>query len=254
MKGWLEDIPFADHNAMLDPSCSDLTGPARWSWLGYLDWDKRGPPGGARPEPAQAEPVRRRFVVRTLGASITSTAPWQVLRGLRALDYDMSEKLGPAGPGTGSPPARTTTAGGAKAATPTTTRRSRGKGPSHREPDLVGVDGPDRGGRTWIPPPCRRACSTSSTPRNADGSWSEDEITGTGFPKVFYLKYDMYRNNFPLLALATYENARHGVFRPGHMQLKPAARNKYYPKLRKLAPQLATVVAGIFSTADSQAS
>ena len=26
MKGWLEDIPFADHNAMLDPSCSDLTG------------------------------------------------------------------------------------------------------------------------------------------------------------------------------------------------------------------------------------
>ena len=81
--------------------------------------------------------------------------------------------------------------------------------------------------------------------QNADGSWSEDEITGTGFPKVFYLKYDMYRNNFPLLALATYENARAGVFRPGHMQLKPAARNRYYPKLRKLAPQLVTVVAGV---------
>ncbi|MEI9864078.1 MAG: hypothetical protein WDN00_05905 [Limisphaerales bacterium] len=28
--------------------------------------------------------------------------------------------------------------------------------------------------------------------------------TGTGFPKVFYLKYDMYRNAWPLLALATY--------------------------------------------------
>jgi squalene cyclase len=40
--------------------------------------------------------------------------------------------------------------------------------------------------------------------QNADGSWSEDEITGTGFPKVFYLKYDMYRNAWPLLALATY--------------------------------------------------
>ena len=60
--------------------------------------------------------------------------------------------------------------------------------------------------------------------QNADGSWTEDEITGTGFPKVFYLKYDMYRNNFPLLALATYENARSGIFRPNHIQSKVAAR------------------------------
>src|SRR5260370_23753778 len=40
--------------------------------------------------------------------------------------------------------------------------------------------------------------------QNADGSWTEHETTGTGFPKVFYLKYDMYRNSWPLLALATY--------------------------------------------------
>ena len=40
--------------------------------------------------------------------------------------------------------------------------------------------------------------------QNPDGSWSEDETTGTGFPKVFYLKYDIYRNAWPLLALATY--------------------------------------------------
>ena len=69
--------------------------------------------------------------------------------------------------------------------------------------------------------------------QNADGSWSEDEITGTGFPKVFYLKYDMYRNNFPLLALATYENARNGVFRPGHMQLQPVARKKLLPEAQE---------------------
>ena len=30
-------------------------------------------------------------------------------------------------------------------------------------------------------------------------------MPGTGFPKVFYLKYDMYRNAWPLLALATYK-------------------------------------------------
>jgi squalene-hopene/tetraprenyl-beta-curcumene cyclase len=40
--------------------------------------------------------------------------------------------------------------------------------------------------------------------QNPDGSWTEDHITGTGFPKVFYLKYDMYRNNWPLLALTDF--------------------------------------------------
>jgi squalene-hopene/tetraprenyl-beta-curcumene cyclase len=42
--------------------------------------------------------------------------------------------------------------------------------------------------------------------QNPDGTWSESETTGTGFPRVFYLKYDMYRNSWPLLALATYRN------------------------------------------------
>jgi squalene-hopene/tetraprenyl-beta-curcumene cyclase len=46
--------------------------------------------------------------------------------------------------------------------------------------------------------------------QNEDGSWTEDEITGTGFPKVFYLKYDMYRNAWPLLAMATYRRLLRG--------------------------------------------
>ena len=41
--------------------------------------------------------------------------------------------------------------------------------------------------------------------QNRDGSWTELETTGTGFPKVFYLKYDMYRNSWPLLAMATFQ-------------------------------------------------
>jgi hypothetical protein len=43
--------------------------------------------------------------------------------------------------------------------------------------------------------------------QNPDGSWSETLITGTGFPLVFYLKYDMYRNNWPLMALARYRTS-----------------------------------------------
>jgi squalene-hopene/tetraprenyl-beta-curcumene cyclase len=39
-----------------------------------------------------------------------------------------------------------------------------------------------------------------------DGSWSEPDFTGTGFPGVFYLKYHLYRNSFPVYALARYAN------------------------------------------------
>jgi squalene-hopene/tetraprenyl-beta-curcumene cyclase len=38
--------------------------------------------------------------------------------------------------------------------------------------------------------------------QNEDGSWDEPEFTGTGFPKVFYLKYHYYPIYFPLMALA----------------------------------------------------
>ena len=38
----------------------------------------------------------------------------------------------------------------------------------------------------------------------SDGSWKEELATGTGFPKVFYLKYHLYRHYFPLMALGRY--------------------------------------------------
>ena len=40
-----------------------------------------------------------------------------------------------------------------------------------------------------------------------DGSWQEAAYTGTGFPKAFYLRYDLYRIYFPLLALARYRTS-----------------------------------------------
>ena len=41
-----------------------------------------------------------------------------------------------------------------------------------------------------------------------DGTWDEDQFTGTGFPRVFYLKYHYYRIYFPLMALARYARLR----------------------------------------------
>jgi squalene-hopene/tetraprenyl-beta-curcumene cyclase len=51
--------------------------------------------------------------------------------------------------------------------------------------------------------------------QNTDGSWNESAeglrsqsvYTGTGFPRVFYLGYHLYRQYFPLLALTTYQKA-----------------------------------------------
>jgi squalene-hopene/tetraprenyl-beta-curcumene cyclase len=37
-----------------------------------------------------------------------------------------------------------------------------------------------------------------------DGSWDEPHTTGTGFPRVFYLVYTLYRDYFPLIALTAY--------------------------------------------------
>ncbi len=41
--------------------------------------------------------------------------------------------------------------------------------------------------------------------QQADGSWEEEAYTGTGFPRAFYLHYDLYRIYFPLMALARYQ-------------------------------------------------
>ncbi len=42
------------------------------------------------------------------------------------------------------------------------------------------------------------------TTMNVDGSWSESEFAGTGFPGHFYINYHQYRNQFPLTALGRY--------------------------------------------------
>jgi squalene-hopene/tetraprenyl-beta-curcumene cyclase len=43
-----------------------------------------------------------------------------------------------------------------------------------------------------------------------DGGWEEALSTGTGFPCVFYLKYHLYRNSFPVLAMSAYLKATGG--------------------------------------------
>jgi squalene-hopene/tetraprenyl-beta-curcumene cyclase len=43
-----------------------------------------------------------------------------------------------------------------------------------------------------------------------DGSWDEPYFTGTGFPPDFMIRYHLYRDVFPVMALGRYRNARRG--------------------------------------------
>jgi len=51
---------------------------------------------------------------------------------------------------------------------------------------------------------CKRGIDFLITTQKTDGSWSEAEHTGTGFPGHFYIRYHGYRHYFPLLALGRY--------------------------------------------------
>jgi squalene cyclase len=81
--------------------------------------------------------------------------------------------------------------------------------------EIYGKDDPDlRRAILWL---CATQLSAEDAPhrdRNPDrdppGSWVETEFTGTGFPKVFYLRYHLYRLYFPVMAIGRFARA-HGI-------------------------------------------
>ncbi len=202
-KGILEKVPFADHNAMLDPECADIAARIL-EVLGDENFSQDHPQVSKAIDFLwQTQEEDGSWYGRWGVNYIYGT--WQVLRGLNALDVDMSLpqlmksrdwlesiQLGDGGWGercdTYDDPI------------------NKGKGPSTASQSawalmgLIAFNDMDR-------PSIRRGVNYLMEQQNTDGTWDEDEITGTGFPKVFYLKYDLYRISWPLLALASYRNA-----------------------------------------------
>ena len=152
----LTKLPFADHNAMLDPSCADITARVL-ELLGTLGYRAGPPVGRARPRVSFARRRSRKGAGTAAGGSTTSTAPGRSCRGSapstsRWITRRSSRPCaGSSRPS--SPPER-----GARRAEATTTRPQ-----GHRRADPVadrlGHARADRG-RTSVE---RRRCGTGST-------------------------------------------------------------------------------------------
>ncbi|MBI1914857.1 MAG: squalene--hopene cyclase [Planctomycetes bacterium] len=199
----LTQVPFADHNAMLDPSCPDITARVLEA-LGDYGY---GPdhPQVARAlrfleqtqEPAGGWPGR--WGVNYLYGT------WQVLIGLKNAGFDM-----------GHPMVRRAVAWLFSVQQP-----GGGWGEScasYDDPRLAGKGTPTASQTAWALLALLAAGEARSTAvrtgvdwllrrQRPDGTWHEDQFTGTGFPKVFYLKYHLYSLYFPLMALARYRTA-----------------------------------------------
>jgi squalene-hopene/tetraprenyl-beta-curcumene cyclase len=196
----LENVPFADHNAILDPSCCDVTARVL-EILGNL---------GFRPGHREIDRA-----VHFLKEKQETEGAWygrwgvnyiygtsQVLRGLLAIGVDMNETWIQRGRDWLE---RHQNADGGWGETVASYDDSKLRGhgtstPSQTAWALLGLCAFQDTRRKSIENGIRYLIHT----QNPDGSWSETLVTGTGFPRVFYLKYDMYRNNWPLMALARY--------------------------------------------------
>jgi squalene-hopene/tetraprenyl-beta-curcumene cyclase len=201
-KGVLEKVPFADHNAMLDPECADITARIL-ELLGYEGYSVDHPQVQRALRYVRDNQEADGSWYGRWGVNYIY-GTWQAVRGLRALNLNMNQPwLLKARDWLES--VQHQDGGWGERCNTYDDPVFKGQGPSTASQTawavmgLCAFDDPDR-------PSIRRGIEYLVRTQNQDGSWRELETTGTGFPKVFYLKYDMYRNSWPLLALATYRS------------------------------------------------
>jgi squalene-hopene/tetraprenyl-beta-curcumene cyclase len=197
----LTQVPFADHNAMLDPSCPDITARVLEA-LGQYGHRVGQPEVDRAVAFIRASQDRRGCWLGRWGVNYIY-GTWQVLQGLAAVHFDMSQ-----------PMVRRAVAWLKQVQQP-----GGGWGESCRsydEPDLAGQGTPTASQTAWAllgllaageahSPAVKAGIAYLVATQQADGGWREDQFTGTGFPKVFYLKYHLYCLYFPLMALGRYQ-------------------------------------------------
>jgi squalene-hopene/tetraprenyl-beta-curcumene cyclase len=200
---FLSSVPFADHNAMLDPTCPDITGRV----LEAL---------AVCGVPNSHQAVRRgvAFLKRTQEADGSWYGRWGVdyiygtylaLRGVQASgESDREAYILRAGEWLRS--IQNADGGWGESCA---SYNNHTFTPDHSTPSQTAwaVLGLIAGGDTTSSSVHKGIEYLVETQRGA-GGWDEDLSTGTGFPGVFYLQYHLYRHSFPVLALAAYRKAR----------------------------------------------
>ncbi|HEX7729765.1 MAG TPA: squalene--hopene cyclase [Terracidiphilus sp.] len=209
-------IPFADHNAMLDPPTVDITGRMleMLAAYGYTRDDKR---------------VQKAidFILKEQEPDGSWFGRWGVnyiygtflvLRGLDAIGFDQHEpQVQQAAEWIRM--VQNSDGGWGETCGTYDDPNTRGVGPSTPSQTAWAMlallaAGDDRSdsiakGVRWL---LTHQCEDGSWDESmGEGARRESIITGTGFPKVFYLAYTMYRQYFPLLALTTYKRAMERV-------------------------------------------
>jgi squalene-hopene/tetraprenyl-beta-curcumene cyclase len=193
----LTHIPFADHNAMIDPSTADVAARVL-ECLGRFGY------GVAHPVVARGLAFLRR--------QQTPSGAWYgrwgvnyiygtsgVLRALEALGVSNDPMVPRAVAWLRS--VQNADGGFGETCASYADAAKKGQGPSTASQTAWGLIGL-LAACPSSDPAVVRASTYLVDRQNPDGSWDEGATTGTGFPGVFYLHYDLYRQSFPLYALA----------------------------------------------------
>jgi squalene-hopene/tetraprenyl-beta-curcumene cyclase len=198
----LSYMPFADHNAMLDPTCPDITGRVLEALCA----------SGVRGD----HPAVRRgvaYLLRTQEQDGSWYGRWGVdyiygtflaLRGLRAAGVsDCEAPVLRAGEWLRS---IQNADGGWGESCASYDHNAFCPAPSTASQTAWAILGLLAGGdRDSLS--VRKGIEYLVATQRPDGGWDEDLATGTGFPRVFYLTYHLYRDSFPLLALSEFARA-----------------------------------------------
>jgi squalene-hopene/tetraprenyl-beta-curcumene cyclase len=198
---FLCNIPFADHNAMIDPSTADVTARVL-ECLGRFGWPTD--------HPAIQKAVK--FLLKDQCGDGSWFGRWGVnyvygtsgvLRALETVSLTAQEYCQRAVAWLKSVQQDDGSFGESLKTYSDVSSKGQGSStPSQTAWGLIGL----LAGSNTSDPAITRAVSYLVGNQNEDGSWSEHDFTGTGFPCVFYLKYHLYRNSFPVYALSRYHN------------------------------------------------